>query len=108
MAQAQDLEGGYSQQAKIKGTPEFYHEQLVGVANEKDPVAKRQQYAGLLADPTLSDENKKLIYKQIHDEHSQAERMKAALKEVDAMTPNDAARALKKKDEEGSLKNNIL
>ena len=96
--QAQDQENGASQQNKIR-----HHDQLVAVANEKDPVAKRQQYATILADPTLTDENKKLVYKQIHDEHSQAERMKAALKEVDAMTPNDAARALKKKDEEGNF-----
>jgi len=102
MAQAQDMEGGFSQQAKIKGTPEYYHDQLVGVETETNPLAKRQKYAELLADPTISEDNKKLVHGQLAKNYEQEKRLSDAFKAVDKYSENDLTRAIKNRDKDGS------
>lgn len=87
---------------------ELHQQQVIAARNETDPQKRRQAYAALLSNEGVSEGNKALANRFIAEDYLQGKKMADAEQKIAQATPNDLARYMQAKGEDGSYLKAIL
>ena len=108
-AQANMQQQQQQEQQVPKTQDDIHHDAIINTRNETDPAKRLDAYAGLLADKTVSPDNKALAQRFIAEDYMKERDKAEAIKKIDEATPNDLARYMREKSgKEGSLVKAIL
>ena len=86
----------------VKKPEEVQHERLQDIHNEPDFNKKQQQYIDFFKGEA-SPENKALAMKLLNEDYKRYQDQREGQKQLESMTPNDLARAMRKETDEGSV-----
>jgi hypothetical protein len=108
-AQANMQQQQQQEQQPPKTQDEIHHDAVVAARNETNPSQRLSAYSNLLADKTVSPENKALAQRFIAEDYLKERDRAEAEKKIQEATPNDLARYMREKSgKEGSLVKAIL
>lgn len=85
-----------------------FQQQLIAARSEQDPAKRRQMYASLLANENVTEGNKALANRFIAEDYLKDRKMAEAEEKIAKATPNDLARYMNDRKEEGSYLKAIL
>ena len=96
-------------QAQAETTPEQRQQQsVIDAKNEKDPARRRQMFAQLIADQSVSEGTKTLANRFMAEEYMKQQDVAQANRKIEEATPTDLARYMKEQKKEGSYVKAIL
>lgn len=87
---------------------ELHQQQVIAARNETDPQKRRQMFASLLANENVSEGNKAMANRFIAEDYLKGRKMAEAEEKIAKATPNDLARYMNERKEEGSYMKAIL
>jgi hypothetical protein len=93
-----------------KGTDlnDVYHESVIAARNETDPAKRRQAYAALLSNENVPEGYKAMAQRFISEDYLKSREQAKAEEKIAQATPNDLARYMQSKGEDGSYLKAIL
>lgn len=99
-----------AQAAPAQAAPatDVYHESVIAARNETDPTKRRQAYAALLANENVPEGYKTMANRFISEDYLKQREQAKAEEKIAQATPNDLARYMQAKGEDGSYLKAIL
>jgi hypothetical protein len=96
-------------EARADTTPEQRQQQaVIDAKNEKDPARRRQMFAQLIADQSVSEGTKTLANRFMAEEYMKQQDVAQANRKIEEATPTDLARYMREQKKEGSYVKAIL